>query len=82
MFKFKGIKTSANSPDKELEFSVTLTEEIVRSYSRYEEIGKLVAEKIVTEMYPQIKDKLMNSPEFEKIINEIRLQISKKFLTN
>lgn len=82
MLKFKGIKTSTDSSDKELEFSIALTKEILTSYSRYEEIGKLVADRITTEVYPEIKGKLMASPEFDKIINEIRLQVGKKFLTN
>lgn len=36
--------------------------------------------KLVAEIYPDIKNKLMENNEFQKIINEVRLLVAKEFI--
>lgn len=44
------------------------------------EIITKIVENIVKEIYPEVREKLMGHKGFEKIINEIRLNIAKQYV--
>lgn len=44
------------------------------------ELRNELIKKMAEEIYPDIKSKLLNPPEFEKITSEIRMTIAKKFI--
>lgn len=49
-------------------------------YGMIREIQERVAEKVVEKIYPEIKDKLLSKKETTKLLNEIRLLISKELI--
>lgn len=70
-------RDNINGPNLELTF--TVLRESLKDYVQYERLLNEVAKKIVEEIYPEIKEKILTDPTFQtRIINEVLLQLSKK----
>lgn len=71
----------ATSNDLNYTVLASISEETIKSYSTYDQLGRQIAQLVASEIYPEVKDKLMQDKEFQKIINEIRLLTAKRFIS-
>ena len=62
-----------------LELVLAYTQEDLKSFDNFSVISRIVAKKLAEELYPELRKKIMESPHFEAIINEIRLGVANKF---
>lgn len=76
--KFTKQSDPSSKDETKLEIAMHFIKQDIE-FEALKQVSNIVAEKLADKLYPTIKDKIMTSPNFEAVINEIRLQIADKF---
>lgn len=76
------IKKLTPTPENLADAEITITAQYISNkiYRDMSDLSKEIAFLIAKDLYPQIKEKLLEPENFKFLINEIRLKIAKSFL--